>query len=51
MILFCLPEAATDDGLRAENVGWALRELQTLAEPLPPSIASRLGFKVGAHSG
>jgi adenylate cyclase len=52
MILFGLPEAASDDAFRAAecSVGLCVSAEQWLTS-LAPSIASRLGFKVGAHSG
>jgi len=52
MILFGLPEAAADDAFRAAecSVGLCVSAEQWLTS-LPPSVASRLGFKVGAHSG
>jgi adenylate cyclase len=52
MILFGLPEAAVDDAFRAAecSVGLCVSAEQWLTS-LAPSIASRLGFKVGAHSG
>ncbi|HEV7881366.1 adenylate/guanylate cyclase domain-containing protein [Bradyrhizobium sp.] len=52
MILFGLPEAAADDAFRAAecSVGLCVSAEQWLTS-LAPSIASRLGFKVGAHSG
>ncbi len=52
MILFGLPEAAADDAFRAAecSVGLCVSAEQWLTS-LPPSIASRLGFKVGAHAG
>jgi len=52
MILFGLPEAATDDAFRAVecSVGLCVSAERWLTS-LPPSIASRLGFKVGAHFG
>jgi adenylate cyclase len=52
MILFGLPEAMADDAFRAAecSVGLCVGAEQWLTS-LPPSIASRLGFKVGAHSG
>jgi adenylate cyclase len=52
MILFGLPEAAVDDAFRAAecSVGLCVSAEQWLTS-LPPSITSRLGFKVGAHSG
>ena len=52
MILFGLPEAMADDPFRAAecSVGLCVSAEQWLAS-LPPSVAARLGFKVGAHSG
>lgn len=52
MILFGLPEAANDDAFRAAecSVGLCVSAEQWLTS-LPPSMASRLGFKVGAHFG
>jgi adenylate cyclase len=52
MILFGLPQAAVDDAFRAAecSVGLCVSAEQWLTS-LPPSIAARLGFKVGAHSG
>ena len=52
MILFGLPEAATDDAFKAAecSVGLCVSAEQWLTS-LPPSTASRLGFKVGAHFG
>jgi adenylate cyclase len=52
MILFGLPEATTDDAFRAAecSVGLCVSAEQWLTS-LPPSTASRLGFKVGAHFG
>jgi adenylate cyclase len=52
MILFGLPEAMADDTFRAAecSVGLCVSAEQWLTS-LSPSIASRLGFKVGAHSG
>jgi adenylate cyclase len=52
MILFGLPEAAADDAFRAAecSVGLCVSAEQWLTS-LPPSTASRLGFKVGAHFG
>ena len=52
MILFGLPAAATDDALRAADcaLGLCITADRWLTS-LPPSIASRLGFKVGAHFG
>jgi adenylate cyclase len=52
MILFGLPVAATDDALRAADcaLGLCLSAQRWLAS-LSPSIASGLGFKIGAHFG
>jgi adenylate cyclase len=52
MILFGLPEAAADDAFRATecSVGLCVSAERWLTS-LPPSIAARLGFKVGAHFG
>jgi adenylate cyclase len=52
MILFGLPEAAADDAFRAAecSLGLCVSAEQWLTS-LPPSTASRLGFKVGAHFG
>jgi adenylate cyclase len=52
MILFGLPEAAADDAFRAAecSVGLCVSAERWLTS-LPPSIAARLGFKVGAHFG
>jgi adenylate cyclase len=52
MILFGLPQAAADDAFRAAecSVGLCVSAEQWLTS-LAPSIASRLGFKVGAHFG
>ncbi|MGH9567634.1 MAG: adenylate/guanylate cyclase domain-containing protein, partial [Candidatus Angelobacter sp.] len=52
MILFGLPKAATDDAFRAAecSVGLCVRAQRWL-NSLPSSIASGLGFKVGAHFG
>jgi adenylate cyclase len=52
MILFGLPQAAPDDALRAADcaVRLCVATRQWLAS-LPASIASKLGFKVGAHFG
>jgi adenylate cyclase len=52
MILFGLPAAAADDAFRAAecSVGLCVSAEQWRTS-LPPSIAARLGFKVGAHSG
>jgi len=52
MILFGLPSAAPDDALRAADCGLGLcKTAERWRNSLPPSIASRLGFKVGAHFG
>jgi adenylate cyclase len=52
MILFGLPAAATDDAFRAAECSVALcLSAERWLTSLPPSIASRLGFKVGAHFG
>ncbi|WP_029585243.1 CHASE2 domain-containing protein [Bradyrhizobium sp. URHD0069] len=52
MILFGLPESSVDD---ARNAALCCVDLCNRAErwieSLPPSIASRTGFKVGAHFG
>jgi adenylate cyclase len=52
MILFGLPEPAADD---ASNAVLCCVELCNRSErwldSLPPSIASRIGFKIGAHFG
>jgi adenylate cyclase len=52
MILFGLPEAVADDAFRAAecSVGLCVSAERWLTS-LPPSIAARLGFKVGAHFG
>jgi adenylate cyclase len=52
MILFGLPQAATDDAFRAAecSVGLCVSAERWLIS-LPPTVASRLGFKVGAHFG
>jgi adenylate cyclase len=52
MILFGLPAAAADDALRAANCAHLLcGSVERWLASLPPSIASRLGFKIGAHFG
>jgi adenylate cyclase len=52
MILFGLPEAAPDDALRAADCAVRLCvATQRWLASLPVSIASQLGFKVGAHFG
>ncbi len=52
MILFGLPEPAPDDAVRAAecSVGLCVSTEQWLAA-LPLPVASKLGFKVGAHFG
>jgi adenylate cyclase len=52
MILFGLPQAVADDAFRAAecSVGLCVSAEQWLTS-LPPSVAARLGFKVGAHFG
>jgi adenylate cyclase len=52
MILFGLPEPATDDAFNAARccVGLSSRTNDWLAS-LPASTASRIGFKIGAHHG
>lgn len=52
MILFGLPEAASDDAFRAAEcaVGLCVSAEEWLTS-LDASVASRLGFKVGAHFG
>jgi adenylate cyclase len=52
MLLFGLPEAATDDAVRAAEC--ALRLCGSVGRwlvSLRPAISSKLGFKVGAHFG
>jgi adenylate cyclase len=52
MILFGLPVAATTDALRAADCALRLCvSAERWLASLPPSIASSLGFKVGAHFG
>ena len=52
MILFGLPAAATDDALRAADCAHGLCiTADRWLTSLPSSIASGLGFKVGAHFG
>ena len=52
MILFGLPEAAADDAARAAQCSIALCvKTERWIETLPPAIASRIGFKIGAHFG
>lgn len=52
MILFGLPEPAHDDAFRAAkcSVGLSLSVERWLTS-LPPPVASKIGFKVGAHFG
>jgi adenylate cyclase len=52
MILFGLPQATAEDACRAAqcSAGLCVSAERWLAS-LPPSIRSRLGFKVGAHFG
>jgi adenylate cyclase len=52
MILFGLPQATAEDASKAAqcSVGLCVSAKRWLAS-LPPSIRSRLGFKVGAHFG
>lgn len=52
MILFGLPSAATDDAARAVRccIDLGTRTEEWLSQ-LPPSIAARTGFKIGAHFG
>jgi adenylate cyclase len=52
MILFGLPEASADDAARAAQCSIALCvKTERWIEALPPSIGSRIGFKIGAHFG
>jgi adenylate cyclase len=52
MILFGLPESAPDDASKAALCCVDLcNRAERWMESLPPSIASRIGFKVGAHFG
>jgi adenylate cyclase len=52
MILFGLPQAASDDALRAVQCAKGLCfSTQRWLASLPPAVKSRLGFKVGAHFG
>ncbi|RWO77693.1 MAG: adenylate/guanylate cyclase domain-containing protein [Mesorhizobium sp.] len=52
MILFGLPEAATDDAFNAARCCAALSSrTSNWLVSLPASTASRLGFKIGAHYG
>jgi adenylate cyclase len=52
MILFGLPEAAPDDALRAAECAIGLGvKTERWIKALPPPIAARIGFKIGAHFG
>ncbi len=52
MILFGLPEAAPDDAARAAQCSIALCvKTERWIETLPPEMAVRIGFKIGAHFG
>lgn len=52
MILFGLPEATADDAARAAQCSIALCvKTERWIEALPPQIALRIGFKIGAHFG
>jgi adenylate cyclase len=52
MILFGLPEASVDDATRAAQCSIALCVwTERWIEALPPQIAARIGFKIGAHFG
>ena len=52
MILFGLPEAAPDDALRAAECAIGLCvKTEHWIKALPPPIAARIGFKIGAHFG
>src|SRR5258705_2049104 len=52
MILFGLPESTADDARHAALCCVDLcNRAERWIESLPPSIASRIGFKVGAHFG
>src|SRR5258705_10357688 len=52
MILFGLPQAASDDPFRAAQCARGLCvSTQRWLASLPPAVRSRLGFKVGAHFG
>jgi adenylate cyclase len=52
MILFGLPEPAFDDAMRAAecSVGLCVKTERWIGV-LPPAIAHRIGFKIGAHFG
>jgi adenylate cyclase len=52
MILFGLPQAASDDAFRAVQCAKGLCvSTQRWLASLPPAVKLRLGFKVGAHFG
>jgi adenylate cyclase len=52
MILFGLPEAAPDHAARAAQCSIALCvKTERWIETLPPEMAARIGFKIGAHFG
>jgi adenylate cyclase len=52
MILFGLPEAASDDALRAAECAIGLCvKTERWIKTLPPAIAAGIGFKIGAHFG
>ena len=52
MILFGLPKAAPDDALRAAECAIGLCvKTERWINALPPPIAARIGFKIGAHFG
>jgi adenylate cyclase len=52
MILFGLPAEAADDATRAAECSIALCvKTERWIKTLPPSIAARIGFKIGAHFG
>jgi adenylate cyclase len=52
MILFGLPQPASDDAFRAVQCAKGLCvSTQGWLASLPPAVKSRLGFKVGAHFG
>ena len=52
MILFGLPEPAADDAARAAecSIGLCVKTERWI-DALPPAIAARIGFKIGAHFG
>ena len=52
MILFGLPRPEADDATRAAecSIGLCVRTERWI-EALPPAIAARIGFKIGAHFG